>query len=311
MSTKHIPVLLHESIDGLDLQEGMLAFDATFGGGSHTKALLQKVGQNGKVLAVDRDAKALERFKEDCLVPENLELIHGNYADIQDILSEKNIAMMDAILADLGFSSDQIEDSARGLSFLLPGPLDMRLDQSQGITAEEIIQNFSISELARIFREYGEEPQSLKIAKAIVRTREETPFTTTDQLASFIQSISPASGKSGKKIHPATKVFQALRIAVNGEREHLVRFLQSAVRTLRQGGRIAVISFHSGEDSVVKKFFRQEVKDCICPREFPLCRCQKKATLRLITQKGVKPSKEEVQKNPRSRSAVLRIAEKI
>ena len=185
----------------------------------------------------------------------------------------------------------------------------MRLDQDQELTAAEIVNTYGVSDLARVFRSFGDDPESLKIAKAIFRTRTAEPFTTTKQLADFVEGILPQRRR--ESTHAATKIFQALRIAVNQEREHLVRFLESTVDTLATGGRLAIISFHSGEDVIVKKFFTASAQPCICPREFPVCVCEKKATLRLISKKGIRPSEAEVEKNPRARSATLRIAEKI
>lgn len=307
-STKHIPVLLQEAISGLRLNQGDIVVDATFGGGGHSTVLLEKVGPTGRVIAFDRDQSAFTRFQKEQSVPVNLILVHANYSEIAQVLQEQGVQQVDAILADLGFSSDQIEDSGRGMSFLLEGPLDMRLNQEEGKTASELINTLSVSELARIFREYGDESQALKIAKAIDRSRKEQPITTTIELANLIKKILPTKGFQDR--HPATKVFQALRIAVNQEREHLARFLDSTVDTLRAGGRLAIISFHSGEDRLVKQFLTEAAKSCVCPKSFPMCRCDKKATFKLVLRKGIRASIQEVAKNPRARSAVLRLAER-
>lgn len=309
-STRHIPVLLSEAIASLEVHAGDTVVDATFGGGGHAELLLQAVGETGMVIAIDRDQSALERYQREQVVPENLVLVHANYSDLASVLQDAGKEKVDAILADLGFSSDQIEMSERGLSFLHDGPLDMRLDQSQGKTAESLVNTSEVSDLARIFRTYGDENDALKIAKAIAKAREEKPFVTTKDLAELIVSVTPKRKMKGAQ-HPATKVFQALRIAVNQESEHLVRFLESTVDTLESGGRLAVISFHSGEDRIVKQFLAEAAKECICPREFPVCRCDKKAEFRIISKKGIRPTEAEVASNPRARSAVLRIAEKI
>lgn len=308
-NTRHIPVLLQETLNGLQVQPGSVVIDATFGGGGHSQALLEVVGPSGKVIGIDRDPSALDRYQQTFKTPGNLQLVHANYSDLKQVVTDLGIEKVDAILADLGFSSDQIESPERGLSFLHEGPLDMRLDQSQGETAADMVNTMDVSNLARIFRMYGDEAQALKIAKAIVRTRTEKPMVTTKDLAELVAGIAPR-GKHQNAPHPATKVFQALRIAVNQEHEHLVRFLESAVDTLTTGGRLAVISFHSGEDRIVKRFFSEAEKDCICPREFPVCRCEKEATLQVVSKKGIRPSDQEVAENPRARSAVLRVVEK-
>lgn len=308
-TTQHIPVLLQEVVEGLQISKGDTVVDATFGGGGHAQIILDAVGVEGQVIGFDRDQSAIIRFQESNTVPENLVLVHANYSDLRNVLEEKGIRQADAIFADLGFSSDQIEAPARGLSFLKDGPLDMRLDQSQQLTAADIVNTYDVSDLARVFRSFGDDPESLKIAKAISRTRSEQPFTTTKHLADFVEALLPQ--RKRENTHAATRIFQALRIAVNQEREHLVRFLESAVDTLATGGRIAIISFHSGEDVIVKKFFAAAAQACICPREFPVCRCETKATLRPISKKGIRPSLAETDQNPRARSATLRIAEKI
>lgn len=309
MSTRHIPVLLQEAVDALNVKRGDTLVDATFGGGGHTQALLERVGEQGTVIALDRDQSAIARYQGRRVIPSNLQLVHANYSDLASLLAERGIKQVDGILADLGFSSDQIEAEERGLSFTHEGPLDMRLNQDDEKTAETLVNTLGVSELARIFRTYGDEPNALKIAKAISQAREIQPIRTTTELADLITSVIPKRRVGGQ--HPATKVFQALRIAVNQEHEHLVRFLESAVDTLAAGGRLAVISFHSGEDRIVKQFFTEAAKECVCPPMFPVCRCEKKATLRIITKKGITPSDAEVARNPRARSAVLRVAEKI
>ena len=309
-STRHIPVLLNEAIASLQVAPGATVVDATFGGGGHAAALLALVGPTGRVIGFDRDASALERYRSTHELPANLVLVHANYADLSSVLQDQGIEEVDAILADLGFSSDQIETPERGLSFLAEGPLDMRLDQSQGITAAEVVNGYTAEELTQIFEQYGDEAFAYKIAQVIVKARAEKPLSTTQELAELVsQTIPKAKQISGQ--HPATKVFQALRIAVNQEHEHLVRFLESTASTLRTGGRLAVISFHSGEDRIVKHFLAEAAKSCICPREFPVCRCEKEAQFRIISKKGIRPTEAETTENPRARSATLRVAEKL
>ncbi len=307
---KHIPVLLQESIESLGLMPGSIVVDATFGGGGHSKVIRKKIGSTGTLIVFDRDKYALERYQKNHTLEKNLLFAHANYSEIETVLQNFGITSVDAILADLGFSSDQIEDPERGLSFLNEGPLDMRLNQEDTVTAAHLVNNCTEEELVDIFLRYGEESRAQVMARVIVDTRKEKEFTTTIELANIIEKRFPRKNY-GKEIHPATKVFQALRIAVNQESEHLARFLEGAVRVLRPGGILSVISFHSGEDRQVKIFLQAKSKDCICPKEFPVCRCDTRAKVKILTKKAVRPSEEEVRQNPRSRSAVLRVAQKI
>jgi 16S rRNA (cytosine1402-N4)-methyltransferase len=319
--TKHIPVLLEEVLEKLCLQPGNLVVDGTFGGGGHARKMLLAVGTGGLVVGIDQDQSALARFSEQNTIPKNLRLVHANYSAIEKVVAEVGMGKADAILADFGFSSDQIEEPDRGLSFLHEGPLDMRLDQSQEVTAGFLVNTKDEAWLRDIFWRLGDEAFSGKIAKAIAAKRQEAPLATTKELADLVAEVIPKARQtpgrprpqqgsvSGR--HPATKVFQALRIAVNQEYEHIVRFLEGAVNTLGPGGRLAIITFHSGEDTLVKKFFVEKAKSCVCPKEFPVCRCSTRASLRVLTKKGIRPSEEEVQNNPRARSAILRVAEKI
>jgi 16S rRNA (cytosine1402-N4)-methyltransferase len=308
--TRHIPVLLEEAVAGMTVRAGDTVVDATFGGGSHAQRLLQRVGPSGRVIAFDRDASAFARFKEHASVPENLVLVHANYSELEESLSTLGVTEVDAVLADLGFSSDQIETPERGLSFLEDGPLDMRLNQDDVVTAQDVVMTKSEDELEYIFRVFGEEPAARKIARELVKARASQDFATTKQLADFLEALMPRK-PFGKSIHPATKVFQALRIFVNEEDQHLRIFLQAAITVLRPGGRLSVIAFHSGEDRIVKEFLQTAEQSCVCPREFPVCRCEQKQLLKRIQKKGIRPSPEEVAENPRSRSAILRVAEKM
>ena len=318
--TKHIPVLLEETIEGLYLKNGDIVVDATFGGGGHTREILKRVLPEGTVIALDTDLSALESFhtraSDDDIFRQarrkkKLVLVHSNYSSLGEVLDEKEIETVDAILADLGFSSDQIEGSERGFSFLLSGPLDMRLNQETELTAEHIVNTFSLEEIERILRDFGEENESRRIAKAITATREKKPLTTTDELRDVIERAYPKGKRFTMKIHPATKTFQALRIAVNQELKHLESFLIQAVDRVKVGGRIAIITFHSGEDRIVKQFFKDQAKGCICPPGFPICRCGNTPKVKICTKKPIIPGDEEVKRNPRSRSAKLRIVQKI
>jgi 16S rRNA (cytosine1402-N4)-methyltransferase len=318
MQTGHIPVMLEEVINFLQPKANGQYIDGTLGGGGHTGALLERSYPGGRVLGIDSDVQALERVKR--RFPEEvhngrLVLVHGNFAELARIVDEAGfVSSIDGILLDLGFSSYQMDDPARGLSFSADGPLDMRLDQSQELTAADLVNNASEQELADIFWRYGEETRSRQIAWRIVRERERTPITRTSQLARLASAGVPY--KPGA-IHPATRVFQALRIAVNSELERLETTLPQIVEVLRRGktgsgrdgGRMVIISFHSLEDRLVKGFMRREAMDCICPPGVPVCVCNHKATLRVLTPKPLTPTKQEVLDNPRARSAKLRAAE--
>lgn len=318
--TKHASVLLKEVVEGLSLRPGMVVVDATLGGGGHTRALLEHILPGGKLVAIDADTQALDRFEvraqsdvflKQALADTSLALVHGNYSAIVETLGDAGSEHVDAVLADLGFSSDQIEDGERGFSFQKDGPLDMRLDQTTDLTAEKIVNTCTEKEIEQFLYKYGEESEARRIAEAIVTEREKRPLRTTHDLAALIERVYPRGKRYRLKIHPATKTFQALRIAVNQEGEHLVTFLSQAVKCLNVGGRLAVITFHSGEDRIVKQFFRDASQGCICPPNFPVCRCEQTPTIRLITRKPIVPSEQERHTNPRARSAKLRIIEKL
>jgi 16S rRNA (cytosine1402-N4)-methyltransferase len=311
--------MLEEVMNFLQPKANGKYIDGTLGGGGHTKALLERSNPGGSVLGIDSDAQALERVKERFakeVQSGRLLLVHGNFAELARIVDEAGFASsIDGILLDLGFSSYQMDDPERGLSFSADGPLDMRLDQSQKLTAADLVNHASEQELADIFWRYGEETRSRQIAWRIVREREHTPITRTSQLARLASAGVPY--KPGM-IHPATRIFQALRIAVNAELEHLEKTLPQIVEVLRRGktvngggngGRMVIISFHSLEDRLVKGFMRREAMDCICPPGIPVCVCNHKASLRILTPKPLTPTKQEVLDNPRARSAKLRAAE--
>jgi 16S rRNA (cytosine1402-N4)-methyltransferase len=319
MQTIHIPVMLEEVLKYLQPRAGGQYVDGTIGGGGHTEAILERSAPGGRVLGIDSDAQALagvEKRLASAVRDERLVLVHGNFAELARIVNEAGFAFSVAgVLLDLGFSSNQMEDPQRGFSFSVDGPLDMRLDQSQELSAAELVNNASEQELADIFWRYGEETRSRQVAWRIVRERSRGPITQTAQLARVVSAGVPY--KPGI-IHPATRVFQALRIAVNAELERLEAALPQIVDVLSAGqtgdaegggGRMVIISFHSLEDRLVKGYMRREAMDCICPPGLPVCVCNHKARLRLLTPKPVTPAKHEVQINPRARSAKLRAAE--
>jgi 16S rRNA (cytosine1402-N4)-methyltransferase len=272
------------------------------GGGGHAHGILKGSALDGELLGMDADPLAVdsagERLAE---FGERATLVQGNFADVEEIALEHGFHPVDGILLDLGLSSLQLEAAGRGFSFQLDGPLDMRFDPSQATTAADLVNTLSRQELADILFRYGEEPRSRRIARAIVAER---PINTTGELAALVKR---AVGRR-KRLHPATRTFQALRMAVNEEMECLAEALPQAVRLLAPGGRLAVISFHSLEDRLVKQFFRREARDCLCPPEELICTCGHRAALGIVTRKPIRPSTEEVASNPRSRSAKLRIA---
>ncbi len=302
----HKSVLYEEILDTLNPIPGGRYIDGTIGAGGHSRGILELSSPDGKLLGFDRDPQALVSAGN--LLAEfgdRFELIHASYSDLKLHLNNRNWHDIDGILLDLGFSSLQMDLPERGFSFRNNGPLDMRFDPDQPLTAADIINNYSREDLADLIYKYGEERASRKIAEAIVANR---PLVSTQELADIIAN---AVGYTTKKIHPATQTFQALRIAVNNELGTLEAFLPQALEELKPGGRLAIIAFHSLEDRIVKQFFRKESSDCICPSEIPICVCDHKAQIREISRKPIRPSEIEVSQNPRSRSARLRIAEKI
>ena len=303
--SEHVPVLVDEVMTGLQVQPGGRYLDATLGAGGHTASILRASAPDGQVLGLDTDPEAVS-FSLQLLRPFGDRIIAqvANFRNLENVVTALGFRSVDGVLLDLGFSSRQLADARRGFSFMLDGPLDMRLDTKQEETAADLVNHLPEAELADLLWRYGEERHSRRIARIIVRAR---PISSTRQLAEL---ISREMGQRAR-IHPATKAFQALRIAVNNELENLSQALPQARNVLRSGGRLAVISFHSLEDRVVKHFYQQEAQDCICPPETPICICQHRATLRVISRKPIRPSGKEVTANPRSRSARLRIAERL
>jgi len=304
---KHIPVLLDEVVESLNLKKGGVYVDGTIGLGGHAQALANKVDCSLQIYGFDRDErvlKAVEAKNLNCV-----QTVHASYDQAYEILREKEVEQVDGILLDLGASSVQFDEPERGFSFK-EGPLDMRFDVSRGNTAAEILNTYQKKDLARIIKEYGEEKFASRIAERIVQQREVERFSSTTQLVKLVESAIPRRAWP-KKIHPATKTFQALRIEVNQELEQLKSALPKLLQLLKPGARIAIISFHSLEDRIVKRFFREAEKSCICPKEFPVCRCDKKQMIKIISKKPITPSKTEIKNNPRSRSAKLRVAERV
>jgi 16S rRNA (cytosine1402-N4)-methyltransferase len=304
-------VLSAEVLHYLAPQPGKIYVDGTVGGGGHTMQLLEASGPDGIVIGFDRDAEALQAASEKLVrYGDRVRLVHGNFADIAEMLAEIGISGIDGFLLDLGVSSFQLDKGERGFSFQQDAPLDMRMDDSTGVSAAELVNNLSEQELAKIIREFGEERWAVRIASHIVKARMVKPVETTLQLVDIIKGAIPRA-KWEERLHPATRTFQGLRIAVNDELASLEKGLRAAIKLLNRGGRAAVISFHSLEDRIVKSVFREFTTGCVCPKEVPVCVCGRTPRLKKITGKPVFPCSEEVQSNPRSRSAKLRIAEKL
>ena len=315
-TTQHVPVMQHEVLDYLQPSSGGRYVDGTLGGGGHAEALLQHSSPDGHVLGIDVDAQALARVRQrlaPSIADKRLLTVQGNFADLHEIMARAKFPKVQGVLLDLGFSSDQMDNPERGFSFSADGPLDMRLDQAMPLSAADLVNTMNEQELAALIWRYGEERRSRQIARRIVQTREKRPIERTAQLAALVAAGVPFKAGS---IHPATRTFQALRIAVNHELESLEAALPQIVDALavedeqQRAGRMAIISFHSLEDRIVKDFIRLET-DCICPPDVPVCVCGHKARLRPITRKPVAAGAEEVARNPRARSAKLRVAERI
>jgi len=309
----HIPVLLDEVIENFDPKPNQNFVDCTLGGGGHSLAIIKLTGPSGKALGIDLDEQAVEvaklKVKNEKLKVDRLIAIQGNYKNLKNIVHQNNFENISGILLDLGFSSMEMDDSEKGLSFRYDAPLDMRFGE-EGIMAGEVINNFKEKELEDIFRTYGEERFSGRIARIICEVRKEKPIKTTFELIDAIKRVIPGKFQHGR-IHFATKVFQALRIFVNQELDNLKIVLPQAIDLLLPGGRLAVISFHSLEDRIVKEFFKRESRDCICPKEMPICQCDHKAKLKILNKKPIIPKEGEAKINPRSRSAKLRVAVKL
>ncbi len=305
---EHTPVLLAQALAGLALRPNATCIDATLGGGGHAEALLRATSPEGRLLGLDADPEAVSRVSAR-LAPfgERATLVHANFRELGSVATVCGFAAADAVLLDLGVSSYQLAEAQRGFSFMTTGPLDMRMDPRAALTADEIVNEWPVEKLAEMFYYYGEEPRSRRIARAIVAAR---PLHTTTELAEVIARAAAGRGDRGR-IHPATQSFQALRIAVNDELGALEAVLPQATALMASSGRLAVITFHSLDDRLVKHYMQREARDCICPPRLPECRCGHKATLRIITRKPIRPDDDEVAANPRSRSAKLRIAERI
>lgn len=303
----HVPVLLKEVIYALQPREGGIYVDGTVGAGGHAIALLTASSPSGQLYGIDQDLQALGIARQN-LAPfrERVHLIHGNFKQLTQLAQLHDIPPAHGILLDLGVSSMQFDQPERGFSFQNDGPLDMRMNPGRGPTAADLVNTLPEDELANLIYRYGEEPQSRRIARAIVQAR---PLFRTSDLASVVSHTAKWRGRKKPKIHPATRTFQALRIAVNDELSVLEQGLPQALKLLRPGGRLAVISFHSLEDRIVKQFFKREAQDCICPPEQLICTCRHKSIIEIITKKPISAGEAEILANPRARSAKLRVVQ--
>lgn len=309
MEYSHFPVMLDESVSALDIKPDGIYVDCTLGGAGHTKEILSRLSQNGRVIGIDRDASALENAKN-TVKDERLITVHDNFCNIAYILSSLGYEAVDGIIADLGVSSHQLDTASRGFSYMQDAPLDMRMDTSAALTAYDVVNNYSERELARILDIYGEERFASRIASRILAAREAEPIKTTLGLASVIESAIPAKFRH-EGGHPAKRSFQAIRIEVNGELECIPKLIDEGIPKLRSGGRMAVITFHSLEDRLVKNAFRTLENPCTCPKDIPVCVCGKKPVVRVITRKPILPGARELEINTRSHSAKLRVCEKL
>ena len=306
----HKPVLLRESLESLRIRPDGIYLDGTLGRAGHSLEIVRRLTAGGRLIALDRDETALEAAERRLAeYRDRVTLVHSNFSQLGSVLEDLGVSAVDGMLFDLGVSSPQLDDAARGFSYQHEAPLDMRMDRTSPYTARELVNTESYEELRRILYDYGEERYAPAIAKAICRAREEKPIETTMELAELIRHAMPASALREKQ-HPAKRSFQAIRIAVNDELGELPPMVNAAEQHLNPGGRLAVITFHSLEDRIIKKEMQALAAGCTCPPEFPVCVCGKKPKLKLITKKPIVPGEEELAENPRARSAKLRVAEK-
>ena len=309
MDFKHVSVMLEETIDGLNVKEGGIYADCTLGGGGHSLEILRRLNNTGRLIGIDQDEDALKAAGERLKNYENVSYVHSNFENIGQIAKEYAPEGLDGIIADLGVSSYQFDNPERGFSYRFDARLDMRMDQSNPLTAYEIVNNYSEAELFRIIRDFGEDKFAKNIAKHIVQRRSEKPVETTFELNEIIKAAIPAKMRE-KGGHPSKRTYQALRIECNRELEVLTQTLDEMINVLKPGGRLCIITFHSLEDRVVKTGFKTNENPCTCPPNFPVCVCNKKPKGRIITRKPIVASEEELQMNSRSQSAKLRIFER-
>ena len=307
----HRPVLLHECIEALAIRPDGIYLDGTLGRGGHSEEIAKRLSDKGRLLCIDRDRQALEEAGRR-LAPwaDRITFLHGNFADLDALMDRAGVAAADGMLFDLGVSSPQLDDPERGFSYMHDAPLDMRMDRDDALTAWTVVNQWPREEIRRVLSQYGEERYAGPIAAAIDKARQKAPIETTGQLVEAIKGALPAAALREKQ-HPAKRRFQGIRLAVNDELASVSRMLQAAIPRLNPGGRLAVISFHSLEDRIVKSELAAAAKGCTCPPEFPVCVCGKTPQVKLVTRKPILPGEDELEENPRARSAKLRVAEKV
>lgn len=310
MEFKHVSVLLDECIEELNIKEDGVYVDCTLGGAGHSSHILKKLSSKGTLIGIDQDEDALRAAKERLKDYNNVIYVHSNFYNIDNILENLDIPKVDGILMDLGVSSYQLDEAERGFSYMQDAPLDMRMDRSNNFSAYDVVNTYDEKEIDRVIREYGEEKFSKRIAKFIVQAREKKPVETTLELTEIIKSAIPAKFRR-EGPHPAKRTFQAIRIEVNKELFILNKAIEDGIKHLNSEGRMCIITFHSLEDRIVKNKYKDLENPCECPKDFPMCVCGKKPQIKVITRKPIEPSKHEVEVNPRSRSAKLRVAEKL
>lgn len=310
MEFNHVSVLLNECIDNLNIKPDGIYVDCTMGGAGHSGFIASKLGENGKLIGFDQDINAINTAKERLAkYGDKVMLVHSNFENLKEELKELGIERIDGVLADLGVSSHQLDERERGFSYMNDADLDMRMDNRQQFSAYDVVNTYSEDELNRVIKDYGEENWARRIAKFIVEYRSEKDIKTTYELVDIIKRAIPQKARKGGP-HPAKRTFQAIRIEVNNELGVIKTLIDDACSIMNKGGRICIITFHSLEDRIVKQEYRYLAKDCICPPEMPFCQCDKVSEVKVITRKPILPTEEEIEVNPRSRSAKLRVAEK-
>lgn len=310
MEFKHISVLLNECIDNLDIKENGIYVDCTLGGAGHSSEIVKRLSEKGRLIGIDQDIEAIEAAKKRLDGYSNVTYVHDNFYNIDSILRSLDIEKVDGVLMDLGVSSYQLDEASRGFSYMHDAPLDMRMDRDNSVSAYQVVNEYSEDKLYSVIRDYGEEKFAKRIAALIVKNRENKNIRTTFELVEIIKKAIPARFRR-EGPHPAKRTFQAIRIEVNKELEILGKAVSDSVDNLKPGGRIAIITFHSLEDRIVKTTYKKLQDPCECPKDFPVCVCGKKPVLKIITRKPIEANEHELEINPRSRSAKLRVAEKI
>jgi 16S rRNA (cytosine1402-N4)-methyltransferase len=310
MEFKHVSVLLNECLENLDIKKDGIYVDCTLGGAGHSYEILKRLSDKGRLIGIDQDMDAINAAKEKLHDYKNVTYVHDNFYNIENILGELDIEGVDGILMDLGVSSYQLDQPERGFSYMHDAPLDMRMNRDDSKSAYEVVNNYDEDKIFRVIREYGEEKFAKRIAGFIAEQRQIAPINTTFELVEIIKSAIPARFRRDGP-HPAKRTFQAIRIEVNDELGILNKTIEDGIKKLNKGGRMDIISFHSLEDRIVKTKFKKLQDPCECPKDFPICICGKKPVIKIITKKPIRASDEELETNPRSRSAKLRVAEKI